>query len=366
MLEVPFDKNILDDHKHAETNSMDYLFESIVFLYNFLGKNPEYLQEFNFHCELLEGILKHIDESTPDLSSEEVSKLLDNIRIKFETKLKKEVPVAEEDAENVYDVFSDKEQNLIVSERVAFFSIVKDSLELKNFGGSREKFLVILFYFYGKLGSYLYSLKDQFGDLTFQSKVKKVLMPSLNPEDIYFELSIANEMKRIGVDLKFIAEKKDAKTPDFEIFFKGESLGCLECTVRKQKGRTVVDHVMDGLTSKAEQMKNFQNSIRCLCIGMPYDLNVKNIEAKMLKKDGIILLCLTDRNGSPFDKTENETLKVAVALQKQSAFTHLLVSSNQVLKFLPGSVGWFPKRRLFQMKDARIFPGNWPEGIMLV
>lgn len=366
MLNVNVDLKILSDHKSAESKSTDYLFEAIAFLYNFLGRRPEFSQEFKIHSGLLEALFFHFDESTKDLTSEEISESLENIRKIYQSLLREDVPVAPEDAERVYGVFSGQEEELVVSERVAFFAIVRDSIKLKVYSDSREKFWSIIFYFYGKLGSFIFSLVDFDGDPTFQSKLRKALTPSLNPEDVYFEFSIAHEMKRQGVVLRFIPEQQEIRTPDFEILIQNTLVGYLECTVRRQRNRKMIEHIKDGLTKKEQQMLNGFGLIKCLAICMPYDLQVNNLQTRVVNKNGINLIYLTDENGVPFEKSQNETLDVAEALKSQDAFTHLLVTSNQFLRFMKDGVGWFPKRRLFQKKTEHMFPGIWAEGIFLI
>jgi len=75
---------------------------------------------------------------------------------------------------------------------------------------------------------------------------------------------------------------------------------------------------------------------------------------------------LFDNNGLAFDSNENETFKVGQALRNQNTFTHLLVTSNNLLKTSPDWIGNFPRRRLFGKSTAPKFPGKWNERIFLV
>jgi DNA-directed RNA polymerase subunit F len=316
MLEVIVDKEILKDYRNAESNPVDYLFSSIVFLYNYLGKNSKYSEEFEIHSDLLEGTLIHFDSSSENLSSEEISKLLENIREKYMSKLNEIIPVSPEDAGIVQAGFSKAGQDLVVSERAAFFTIIRDSRELKKFNDSREIFWSIIFNFYRKLGSYIYWLKDQNDESLFRSKVKKALTPSLNPEDVCFEFSVALDLKNQNIILKFVLEKEGVKTTDFEIYFENEFFGHLECTVRRQKNRELIHHVSESLRTKADQMQKASGEIKCLAISLPYDLEVKKIKARVVSQSGVKHIFLADENGGPLENSDNEILEIVSVIAR--------------------------------------------------
>lgn len=366
MLGVIVDEKTLSNQSNAENNPVGYLFSAVVFLYDFLGKNPEYSKVFEIHSELLEGVMEHFDISPKRLTSEEVSVLLEKLRNKYESKFNELIPVSIDDEKEVFEQFSEGGKELVVAERVAFFAILRYSSKLMNFDGAREKFLSVMFYFYGKLGSYVYWLKDQNDKSVFQSKLIKALIPSRNPEDVYFEFSVAYAMKRQNVILKFVPEKEGIRTPDFDIYFDNQFIGCLECTNRRQKDKKVLEHVIDGLKIKAEQIAKSSGAIKCLAINMPSDLNLHDIQADIYRKGDVQLIYLTDKDGTPIGNSKHEVLEIAEALKSQTVFTNLLVTSDNYIQFSSDGVGWTPKRRLFQKGSEYMFPGIWPEGIIIV
>jgi hypothetical protein len=363
VLSVILDNGFLEDWGNAELDSSRYLFSSIIFLYDFLARHPEYSKEFNYHANLLEGVIQHLDIESNDLTTEKIFKLLKDMKTIIELVLESPIPVSSEYEVVIESVFSGNENIYEIPERVAFFAMVRISSTLMTNPGSREKALNILIHFYGHLGMYIYHLRDQSKTRVFIEKLIKALTPSLSLEDTYFEFSIAHMMKFENVILEFLEESKKERTPDFKIYSNGIMIGYLECTTRKQKDRNVLEHVVDGLENKASQMKCGLNLIQCLAIHMPYDLKSKKIDAFLVSEKEIRLF---DNNGLAFDSNENETFKVGQALRNQNTFTHLLVTSNNLLKTSPDWIGNFPRRRLFGKSTAPKFPGKWNERIFLV